>query len=252
MGFVISNRGDMMHVLERTREALWVMIKEHGLMNEPVAIVDAKTLSVDEAIGQPERQDYPILKGKEVMIEATFKHCKGQAFTDQPGSYTASLSEIMHKKIRNNFENAVLVASMNAVSRYFELIDKTVHCRNEEPSICAKHLVSYVKKHYGSPKIAFIGMQPGMIEQLSQHYQMRVVDMDLDNIGKKINGVKIESVEHTNEILQWSDLILATGSTAVNNTIEDFITKKPVVFYGVTVSTIAYFNTLEHYCDQGH
>ncbi len=42
-----------------------------------------KGLNPKEAIGTPDRNDYPILKGKELIIEATFKDAKGQSFTDE-------------------------------------------------------------------------------------------------------------------------------------------------------------------------
>ena len=68
---------------------------EKQLADELVSVVNARTLSADEAIGAPERSDYPIQKGKEVMVEATFKGFKGQAFTDQPGTFSGSLREIL-------------------------------------------------------------------------------------------------------------------------------------------------------------
>lgn len=241
-----------MDVMSRTQEALINLMHEKQLGDELVSVVNARTLSADEAIGTPERSDYPIQKGKEVMVEATFKGFKGQAFTDQPGTLSGTLREILEHTPVSNFERAVFVATTNAVLRSFGKIDKTIHCRDKEPGVCAKQLVQYVKERFGSPKIAFIGLQPGMVAELSQVYEMRVVDLDQENIGKRFAGVIVEPVENTPAIIEWGDIILATGSTSVNDSLQSLIGSRPVVFYGVTVSGLAYINNLEQYCHCGH
>jgi len=241
-----------MDVMSRTQKALINLMHEKQLGDELVSVVNARTLSADEAIGTPERSDYPIQKGKEVMVEATFKGFKGQAFTDQPGTLSGTLREILGHTPANNFERAVFVATTNAVLRSLGKIDKTIHCRDKEPGVCAKQLVHYVRERFGNPKIAFIGLQPGMVAELSQVYEMRVVDLDEENIGKRFAGVIVEPVENTPAIIEWSDIILATGSTSVNDSLQSLIGSRPVVFYGVTVSGLAYINSLEQYCHCGH
>lgn len=44
------------------------------------------------------------------------------------------------------------------------------------------------------------------------------------------------------------EMILATGSTAVNATMQHFVGEKPVVFYGVTVAAIARIHGYARYC----
>ena len=39
----------------------------------------SKSLSSKEAIGNTKRKDFPIIVGKEIMLEADFKGAKGQA-----------------------------------------------------------------------------------------------------------------------------------------------------------------------------
>lgn len=241
-----------MDVLEQTREKLIELVDKMEWEDEQVNVVSARTLTAGEAIGSPERQDYPILKGKEVMVEAVFLGCKGQAYTDQPGNYNGKLKEIIHLPLKNNFERAIFIAAANALLRALSKIEKTVHCRNQEPGICAKHLVQYIEERYGKPRIAFIGLQPGMVEELSKHYDLRVVDLDVGNVGKRFNEAVVEDVSHTKEIVDWGDVILATGSTAVNNSLKDFIVEKPTIFYGVTVAGIAYLNGFDQYCYCGH
>lgn len=221
-------------------------------MSSKVEVVSARILTPPEVIGRPERDDFPLLKGKEVMIQADFKGSLGQAFTDMPGNYSGSLQEILAIPLDNNFEKAVFIATLNAVLRYLNYISKTVHCKDKEPAECAAHLVDYIKERFGNPRIAFIGMQPEMIEALAAYFKIRVTDLDKDNIGKRKGGVLIESVLKTKEILSWADIILATGTTAANNTLPSLLIEKPIIFYGVTIAGVAYLKGYEQYCFCGH
>lgn len=234
------------------KERFFNLIKEKNLMSSRVEVISARTLTPQEVIGRPERDDFPLLKGKEVMIQADFKGSLGQAFTDMPGNYSGSLQEILAIPLDNNFEKAVFIATLNAVLRYLNYISKTVHCKDKEPAECAAHLVDYIKERFGDPRIAFIGMQPAMIEALAAYFKIRVTDLDKDNIGKRKSGVLIESVSKTKEILSWADIVLATGTTAANNTLPSLLIEKPIMFYGVTIAGVAYLKGYEQYCFCGH
>lgn len=218
------------------------------MMDETVKIVSARPLSPEEAIGKPDRTDYPILKGKEVMVEAVFRNARAHAFTDTPGDFQGTLQKVLDLGLKTNFERAVFISTLNAVMRDAGKISNTVHCKDSEPRQCAKQLPSFVAEHFGKPKIAFVGYQPGMIEELSQSFLMRVIDLDEDNIGADRFGILIEGPEHTNDVLSWGDIILATGSTCVNGTIVSFLNKKPVVFYGITVAGPAAVNGYHRFC----
>ena len=234
------------------KEKFFNLIKEKNLMSSKVQVVSARTLTPQEVIGKPERQDFPLLKGKEMMIQADFKGSLGQAFTDMPGNYSGALQEILAMPLDNNFKRAVFIASINAVLRYLNYISKTVHCRDKEPAECDAHLVDYIKERFGNPRIAFIGMQPAMVEALATQFEIRVVDLDPDNVGQKRCGVLIEDVAYTKEILSWADIVLATGTTVVNNTLTSLLIEKPIIFYGVTIAGVAYLKGYEQYCFCGH
>jgi len=152
----------------------------------------------------------------------------------------------------NNFKRAVFIATLNAVLRYLKLVNKTVHCKDKEPGDCAAHLVDYIKERFDNPRIAFIGMQPAMVEALTARFKIRVVDLDPDNLGQRRCGVLIENVSYTKEIISWADLIIATGTTAVNNTLSSLLVNKPIIFYGVTIAGLAYLKGYEQYCFCGH
>jgi len=226
-------------------------INQRGFEAEEV-VVRAASLSPQEAIGDPADQDYPLLIGKERLMQAEFKGSLGQAFTDMYGNFSGSLAEVLGMDLKNNFRRAIFVSTLNAVMRYLGLVDKTVHCRNNEPRECSRELVKYIEKNYGHPKIAFIGFQPRMVEALSGNFELRVTDMDRDNIGKVKFGVTINSPEKTKENLSWCDIALVTGTTVVNNTFNQFSTSKPVIFYGITISGVAKLLGLKHFCYCGH
>ena len=78
------------------KEKFFNLIIEDDLLSQKVEVVSARSLTPQEVIGKPERNDFPLLKGKEVMLQAGFKGSLGQAFTDMPGNYSGSLQEILN------------------------------------------------------------------------------------------------------------------------------------------------------------
>lgn len=241
-----------MNFYEEIKEKFCKLIKGDEVWSSRINVVNIRPLTPQEAIGSPERDDFPLLKGKEVMIQADFRGSLGQVFTDMPGNYSGTLREVFEMPLTNNFQRAIFAASINAVLRHFGFISKTVHCRDKEPGECAAHLTPYILKHFSKPRIAFIGFQPAMITTLSLDFEIRASDLDQDNIGKRKAGVFIESISKTKEILSWADIIFATGTTAVNNTLSALLINKPVVFYGVTISGIAFLMGYKQYCFCGH
>jgi len=227
------------------------IINENGLELEEV-VIKAAPLSPEEAIGNPEDRDYPLIIGKERLMQAELKGSLGQAFTDMYGNFSGRLSDIVEMDLTNNFRRAIFISSLNAVMRHLGLITKSIHCRNEEPRECSHELVKYIEKNYGHPKIAFIGFQPRMVEALSKRFELKVTDMDINNIGSEKFGVKIHDAEKTQEHLDWCDMVLATGTTVVNGTIDQFRVSKPVIFYGITISGVAKLLGLNDFCCCGH
>lgn len=226
-------------------------INQNGLEAEEV-VIKTIALSPQEAIGDPEDKDYPLITGRERLMQAEFKGSLGQAFTDMYGNFNGRLNDIVEMDLKNNFRRAIFISSLNAVMRHLKLVDKTIHCRNNEPRECSQELVKYIERNYGQPKIAFIGFQPRMVEALSANFELKVTDMDADNIGTVKFGVKIDSPEKTQENLKWCDMVLATGTTVVNSTFNQFRLSRPVVFYGITISGVAKLLGLNHFCYCGH
>jgi len=154
--------------------------------------------------------------------------------------------------LSNNFRRATFISSLNAVMRYLGLITKTIHCKNEEPRECSYELVKYIEKNYGHPKVAMVGFQPRMVEALSKRFELKVTDMDQANIGSEKSGVIIHSPDRTAQHLEWCDIAMVTGTTVVNNTIDQFRIPKRVIFYGITISGVAKLLGLDNFCYYGH
>jgi len=223
------------------------MVDENGIASDEVTIT-AVPLSPEQAIGNPEDKDYPLITGKECLMQVQFRGYKGQAFTDMYGNYRSKLGDIVAMDLTNNFRRAIFIACLNAVMRYLGLITKTIHCKDESPKECSRELAKYIEKDYGHPKIAFVGFQPRMIEVLSKQFELKVTDMDRDNCGKEKFGVIIQSEDMTANHLEWCDIVLVTGTTVVNDTIGQFMIDKPVIFYGITISGAAKLLGLNHFC----
>jgi uncharacterized protein (DUF4213/DUF364 family) len=232
------------------RQKFIKLIKEHGLEGEEI-IVKAAALTPEQAIGNPEDKDYPLVKGEERLMQAEFRGSRGHAFTDHYGNFSGRLLDIAEMDLTNNFRRAVFIASLNAVMDYLGMASRTVHCRDKQPRECAAELAKYIKENYGHPKIAMVGFQPRMVEELAKHFELRVTDMDEANIGQEKFGVKIDDPSRTEENLKWCDIALVTGTTIVNDTIDQFLSDKPVIFYGVTIAGAAELESLERFCPFG-
>jgi hypothetical protein len=235
---------------EIIRKEFIKLIKENGLEGDEVT-VRAATLSTEQAIGNPEDKDYPIVKGEERLMQAEFRGSRGQAFTDMYGNFSGRLVDIAAMDLKNNFRRAIFIASLNAVMRHLGLINQTIHCKDNQPRECGQELVKYIEKNYGRPRIAMVGFQPRMVEALAKKFELRVTDMDKDNIGREKFGVKIDDPSRAKENLDWCDIAVVTGTTIVNDTIDQFRTNKPVVFYGITISGAAKLAGLNSFCPFG-
>lgn len=224
-------------------------VEERGLLAENVQ-VKGHVLSTEEAIGTPEREDYPLLQGKEYMVEASLNGYRGQAFTDDPGDFSGSIEDILDLPLDSTKNRAVFIATLNAVMRLLGSSERTIHCKNETLEKCANKLADYIYDKFGDVKIALVGLQPAMLDQLRHRFKIRVLDLDPDNIGKEKYSITIEHGQRDfEEVINWADILLVTGSTVVNGSIVNFLNfDKPVLFYGNTIAGAAVLMNLERVC----
>ncbi|MDY6824398.1 MAG: DUF364 domain-containing protein [Thermodesulfobacteriota bacterium] len=231
----------------RLKERFADICREHGLMDENIQI-QARVLSTHEAIGHPEADDFPLQKGKERLMQADFFDAAGQAFSDRCGDFSGPLRDIVAMSLTNNYRRAIFVAALNAVMRHLKKASRTIHCRNEEPAECAGELVTYIRKQYGNVRIMQAGFQPEMVAQLSAGFDYRIVDLDPDNIGTTKRGALVEGPEAMADAMAWANLLLVTGTTLVNGTIEKFFNSTPVLFYGTTIAGAAELMGWDRFC----
>lgn len=227
------------------------MLEAANLIEAEIEI-DSKVLSPEEAIGITKRRDFPIIQGKEVMLQAEYKGAFGQSFTDSPAIFKGTLKEICSMDLESDAQaKGLFIAALNAVMNHLGKAKCTVHCKGEGPEKCAVDAVQYIIGKYGNPKVALVGYQPALLEKLSQKFELRVLDLNKENIGQVRYGVKVEDgISNYAEVAkEWADLVLCTGSTICNGTIVNFIgLDKPVLFFGTTLAGAAPILGLERLC----
>lgn len=253
-------KGANIQVDETTKDAIRFKLKDiikdgQTLLKTPVEV---KPLSPGDAIGYPgnEKYDYPLLRKKEVLLQATFGNSIGQAFTGVPTSFNGSLEDVLLLDMFAIRDLAIFVAVLNAVLRDCGLIEKTVHCRNKEPVECGRQIAERFRKQYNRAKIGLVGYQPAFIEAFVDQFgrkNVKVTDLNPSNTGKTYSGVEIwDGIKKENEMISTSDLLLVTGSVFVNGTEEPFLEAaekgKVVYFYGTTITGLAYLLDLPHVC----
>jgi hypothetical protein len=218
-----------------------------GLSDEVVA---TSPLGPREAIGKPDRDDLPLLRGKEVLTQSIYRGFAGQAFTAAHGSFHGTLGEVMELSLQRVFERAVFISTMNAVLRGLGRVQGTVHCKNEGPRECAQQVGLWIKEQ-GADKVGLVGMQPALLEALVNALgPKRVMVSDLAETGRMIYGVLVQDGMDYSEMFENCRMVLITGSTLVNGTIDGLMDaalrcESRVDFYGTTIAGAAYLLGLE-------
>jgi len=203
-------------------------------------------------IGNTRRKDYPILTGREVMLQAEYKGAFGQSFTDAPSEFSGTLNEIVELDLSKDSHNrGLFIAALNAVMAKLGLIGHTIHCRTEDPEKCALEFADYIRENYKDKKVALVGYQPSILESLSKEFTVRVLDLNPKNVGQIRCGVKVEHGvnDYKEVVLNWADVVLCTGSTLCNGTIVNFIDiGKDVLFFGITAAGATELLGLKRLC----
>lgn len=233
-------------VMDQMRNKVVGVWRQHGLLDEHVNI-RARTLSAEEAIGSP-GEGFKLQTGRERMMEAEFRGARGQAFTDLFGDFSGTLADIAAMPLGDNFRRAVFVSAMNATLRSLGLCDRTAHCRDKGPSECADRLQEHLLAQHPRARLTLVGLQPRFVEALSRSFELRVLDLDPDNIGKEFFGARIEGPEQERQAVSWADLLVVTGSTLANGTIGQFLGDRPAIIFGVTAAGAAALMGWERFC----
>lgn len=237
-------------MLERVRgrvRDLWI---GNGLLDERV---DIRALAPREAIGTP-GEGYKLEVGRERMMEATFRGARGQAFSDHFGNFSGTLAEVAAMPLTDNYRRAVFVSSMNATLCALGLCDRTVHCREQGPAECAVKLREHLLAAHPGRRVTLVGLQPKFLNALAGDFELRVLDLDPENIGKTISGVTIEGPDTRQAATAWAELLLVTGSALANGSIFDFVDAgadsppTPAIVFGVSAAGTAALYGWERFC----
>ncbi len=236
------------------------LLGDRGLEKEEV-VIETRILKAQEAIGSPGRKDFPLLKGKEVLMEATFLGARGQAYTHAPSEFRGPLGEIVELSLEDTRERALFIAALNAVMRYLNPQLLTVHCRDEEPEECAREMAAFVEA-LNPGKVGLIGLQPAILENLVKVLgpeRVLCADRDEEKRGSVKFGVPLlwGDEEGLERIMEESDVVLATGSTVVNGSIVEILASAGrhgvgLYFYGVTIAGPAELMGLNRLCFKAH
>ncbi|WP_321365296.1 Rossmann-like domain-containing protein [uncultured Desulfuromusa sp.] len=241
---------------DQLKERFLALAIKHSLLQEPVAI-SARILSNEEAIGNPTRQDYPLLKGKEFLMAARFKDSQGQAFTDAPSEQISTLEAILDRPFDSVSNRAIFIATLNAVMRSLQPEIMTIHCHDDEPEDCAREMMRRIKQ-MSIKKVGLVGLQPAILEALVETFgadHVICVDRDESQLGSSKYGVSIKwgDEQETADLFVKSDLVLATGSTVVNGSLPGLLqlakdAQTEIIFYGTSIAGAAELMNLKRFC----
>jgi len=247
-------------ILEQARQKLNHIARDKYLMQEPIRVA-IKPLSPRQAIGTPIRQDFPLLTGREIIVEAEFRRSYGQAFTDQPRIFDGSLQDVMQLILTEAGNRAIFLSTLNAVTSNLEIADRVRHCHDEEPENCAREITQELAKRFGKIRIGMVGYQPAILENLCSVFgpkHIRCTDLNPTNIGSLKFGAEIwDGAIHTSRLISWCDLALVTSSSLANGTFDDIyqeslFKEKKFIIFGITGAGISALMGLERLCFYGH
>ncbi len=246
-------------MLEAAKKKFEQIVKEKGLANAEVTVL-ARPLTPEEAIGKPFRRDFPIIKGKERVIEACVLNAKGHAFTDSAQEFKGTLRDALALSLDTSQNRAIFIASMNATLNHLGMAGGTVHCKDDDPEKCAREIVETILQRYGQIRVGLIGLNPAIAEQLAKTFKpdhLLITDLAADNISKKKFGVEVwDAAIRTEELIEASDVIILTGTTLVNSTFDRIWNQiqkqdKASLVYGVTAAGVSELMGIDRICPYG-
>lgn len=247
-------------VLSRTKGPFQAIAEQEGLLGVDVSVV-ATPISPEEAIGTPGRRDFPILLGKERVVEARVRDSRGHAFTDSAQEFLGSVRDILSLDLDTNQRRAVYVATLNAVFAHLGRVDATVHCRHDEPEECARRIAQHLYERYGKVDVGLVGLNPAIAERLAEVFgreHLRITDLNPANVGQTRFGVDVwDGAARMDDLIDRSSVVLVTGTTLVNGTFDAVDQRcrdrdRSLIVYGVTAAAVSTLVPFERICPCGH
>lgn len=247
-------------ILQEAKRRFSTLVTQHQLGNQRVQVI-VEPLSPKQAIGSPSRQDFALLEGKEVIVEARFRESFGHAFTDRPRRFDGTIDEVLCLSLDTSGNRAVFISTLNAMASHLGIATAVRHCRDDEPDRCGSQIALNLREKFGRIKIGLIGFQPAILQNLSQSFgidNVRCTDLNPKNIGLYKSGVAIwDGKTETSRLINWCDLLLVTSSAIANGTFDDICQEaasagKRLILFGVTGAGICALTGIEIICPFGH
>ena len=190
-------KGKVNGMLRDVRQRLQESLRFHLEAAQSPAVLDIRVLSPKEALGDPEgREQFPLARGKEHLLEATFEGSIGQAFTPQPSAWSGTVVDWLRLDPEDPKDQPLVLAGLNALARHLQLVEgSTRHCRNEGPARCAPGLRAAPS---GTSRRDWLPAAGGLAARHPQRgraspgaARVRVLDLQPDNVGRMVAGVQI-------------------------------------------------------------
>lgn len=215
-------------LLERAACRFEQLAEGHNLLGAEL-VVHARALTPDEAIGQTGRRDFPLVEGRERIVEARVLGRRGHAFTDSPGEFRGSVADVLALGRARNRERAVYVATMNAVLASLGLVERPVHCRDEAPACCGRQIATSVGECPEVNHVGLVGLNPAIADELVRRFgreRVCIADLDRARVGRRQAGVPIwDGRTDLQALVERSDAVLISGTTLVNDTLDSILAR---------------------------
>lgn len=241
--------------ITNAREALEAMLSQNEALQALNITINSRALKSAEAIGHPERDDFPLLRGKEVLLQAEVEGGVGQAFTADPIAFHGPVKDLLTIADDRPGTHALMVASLNALFNKLGKADHTVHCIDHEPEDCAQQISQSIMEKHGRCNIGIIGYQPAILDHCVRSFgpdRVRITDLNADVVGTVRYGVKVmDGLTDTGILVDFADVLLVTGTILANGTYLDVlgaVGDKPYYFFGTTCAALAYLNGMDRLC----
>lgn len=219
--------------------------------------VSVRVLTPREAVGDAE-WDFPLLKGREKLIEADLRGARGQAFSPFARPFHGTVGELISLDVKDPFSRSLKVAFVNALVRMLGLTDRTVHCRDGAPTKCAGHFKERLRERLPWGTLVLVGLQPAILSAAAEALgpsRVMVLDLQDENIGRVVSGVEVLDGALFKEVLEGASMALVTGSSFANGTFDDIAKacegRCPLILYGTTGAALEALMGFERWCFKG-
>ncbi len=242
-------------MLTQARAQLCDRLHDAGYpLDRPLTV---RPLHADEAVGRAASPELAIRRGPEKVIQAEVAGTIGQAFTDQPGSWSGTVGDALALDLAQVPLRAISVAAINAILCNINGCQGVKHCQDGDPEACGDRMAEEIARRDPHPHIGMFGLQPFMVQALVGRFgaaAVTVADLNPANIGTQRAGVPIyDGQRDAATIVKNCSIGLITGSSIVNGTFDELWHlfaehHRPVIVFGNTIAGVAALVGLDRYC----